>query len=270
MLKKIVCMLLIIAVLFGVFLVYSFFVEPNMLSVTYVNLFFENLPEEENGLKIAQISDLHYNKNAFIYEKTLKKLREINPDLIVITGDFIGSERNTKSVEYCKRIAELGIPVYAIMGNWDHNLFELTGFEKKLEGAGIRLLVNSNKEIFKNFFLAGTDDSFTGYADLAKTFSGIPQGAFVILLTHSPDIIYDAAKYKPALVLCGHTHGGQVKIPFTKKALYVPSIYGSRFLEGLFKVNGVYMYVNRGIGNSHLRMRFMSVPEITVFTLRKK
>ncbi len=270
MLKKIVCMLLIIAVLIGVFLVYSFFVEPNMLSVTNVNLFFENLPEEKNGLKIAQISDLHYNKDAPIYEKTLKKLREINPDLIVITGDFIGSKKNTKSVEYCKRIAELGIPVYAIMGNWDHNLLELSDFEKKLEDAGIHLLVNSNKEIFKNFFLAGTDDSFTGYADLAETFSGIPQGAFAILLTHSPDIIYDAAKCKPALVLCGHTHGGQVKIPFTKKALYVPSIYGSRFLEGLFKVNGVYMYVNRGIGNSHLRIRFMSVPEITVFTLRKK
>ncbi len=268
--KKIVYMLLILTAITGALLLYSFFIEPNMLSITEVNLYFKNLPAEENGLKIVQISDLHYNKDAQIYEKTLRKIKKLNPDLIVITGDFIGSNKNTEVINYCKQIVKLGKPVYAILGNWDHNLYELTKFEEGLRSSGIHLLVNSNEKLSKNFFIAGTDDSFSGHADLEKTFSGIPENAFVILLTHSPDIIYDAVKYKPELVLCGHTHGGQVKIPFTKKALYVPSVYGSRFLEGLFHIDGTYMYVNRGIGNSHLRMRFMSIPEITVFTLHRK
>jgi predicted MPP superfamily phosphohydrolase len=263
-------LLIIFLIAIFAFFVYAFFVEPNMLDVTKISLSFDKLPVSADGIKIVQISDFHYNRDALIYEKTLRKIAELKPDIIVITGDFTGSRGNDAAVSYCKRIVSLGKPAFAVMGNWDHKTVAAYTLKNSLTKAGVRVLTNENVEFMPHFHIAGTDDSYTGFADLQKTFSGIPEGDFVLLLTHAPDIIYDAAQYKPDLVLCGHTHGGQVKIPFIKKALYVPSIYGSRFLEGLFRVNGVYMYVNRGIGESHLRMRFLSKPEITVFTLHKK
>jgi len=264
-------MLLIIFVgIISIFLIYAFFAEPEMLSVTKLELSFDNLPESADGIRILQISDLHYNSDAPIYEKTLRTVKELNPDIIVITGDFVGDKRNYKAIEYCKRIVSLGKPVFAVMGNWDHKAVNVLKLQALLQSAGVKVLTNTGVEFMPHFYIAGTDDSYTGFADLDKTFSHIPEDAFVLLLTHCPDIIYDALNYHPDLVLCGHTHGGQVKIPLTKKALYVPSKYGSRFIEGLFNINGVYMYVNRGIGNSHLRMRFLSRPEISLITLHKK
>ena len=270
MYKKIIPMLLIVLlVALGIFLIYAFFVEPNLLSVAKLELSFRDLPDSADGIRILQISDLHYSGDAPIYEKTLKTVEKLNPDVIVIIGDFVGNKQNYKSVEYCKRIVSLGKPVFAVMGNWDHHSFTYE-LVNRLEKVGVNVLINTNVEFKPYFYIAGTDDSYTGFANLDKTFSCIPDnGAFVLLLTHCPDIIYDAVKYHPKLVLCGHTHGGQVKIPFTKKALYVPSKYGSRFIEGLFKIDGVYMYVNRGIGNSHLRVRFLSKPEVTLITLHK-
>ena len=270
MYKKVIPMLLIILlVALSIFLIYAFFVEPNLLSVTKLELSFKDLPDSADGLRVLQISDLHYNGDAPIYEKTLKAIEALNPDIIVITGDFVGDKQNYKSVEYCKRIVSLGKPVFAVMGNWDHHSFT-SELASKLNKAGVKVLVNTSVEFKSHFYIAGTDDSYTGFANLSKTFAHIPEDSFVLLLTHCPDIIYDAVKYHPKLVLCGHTHGGQVKIPFTKKALYVPSKFGSRFIEGLFEVGGVYMYVNRGIGNSHLRVRFLSKPEVTLITLHKK
>ena len=257
----------IISLLLIALIAYMYFVEPNMLTVSHISLSFENYPLR-NTLKILQISDLHYDRDAIIYRKTLKKIEDENPDIIVITGDFIGELRNGKSVEFCKKIVSIGKPVYAIMGNWDHKYPSINGLYNVLSKIGITVLVNESKEIYPRFYLAGTDDPYFGYANLDETFKKVPENAFKLLLTHSPDIVYDALKYKPNLILCGHTHGGQVKVPFLK-AIYVPSKYGTRFLEGMFKINTTYMYVNRGIGESHLHLRFLSPPEVTVFTLHK-
>ena len=262
-------LLTVLLIVTAILLVYAFFVEPNLLSVTKLELYFKDLPDSADGLRILQISDLHYSGDAPIYEKVLAAIKKLNPDIIVITGDFVGNKQNYKSVEYCKRIVSSGKPVFAVMGNWDHKAADVSRLKSLLQNSGIKVLVNTSVEFKPHFYIAGTDDSYTGFADLDKTFAHIPEDSFVLLLTHCPDIIYDAVRYHPKLVLCGHTHGGQVKIPFTKKALYVPSKYGSRFIEGLFEVNGVYMYVNRGIGNSHLRVRFLSKPEVTLITLHK-
>ncbi len=258
-----------LSVLLACLFIYAYFIEPNILTITYKELEFANFPCKK-PVKILQISDLHYNTDGIIYEKVLKTVKKENPDFVVITGDFIGDSGKSDVVNYCKKIVNLKIPVYAVMGNWDHHEKPgATKLEIEIKSAGVKILPNANEEVCKNFFIAGTDDPYFGYANLRETFKGIPPNAFVILLTHSPDIIYEAAKYEPQLILCGHTHGGQVKVPFVK-AIYVPSKYGTRFLEGMFKIGKSYMYVNRGIGESHLRIRFLSPPEITVFTLRKE
>lgn len=259
---------IVIAVMLVCILFYMYFIEPNILTLTRIDLKFQDYPLDKT-IKILQLSDLHYDDNGVIYKKTLRAIRKENPNIIVITGDFIGERRNRKVVKFCKQLVEPKRPIYAIMGNWDHKYpGGIKELKKVLSELGITVLVNSNVEIYPHFYIAGTDDPYFGYANLKKTFKGIPQNTFTVLLTHIPDIVYDAIKYKPNLILCGHTHGGQVKVPFVKAA-YVPSKYGTRFLEGMFKVEGVYMYVNRGIGESHLHIRFLSPPEITIFTLHR-
>ncbi len=258
----------VIAAVLVLTLFYMYFIEPNMLTLTHIDLKFQDYPLDK-PTKILQLSDLHYDDNGIIYKKTTSTIEKENPDIIVITGDFIGERRNEKVVNFCKQLVGLERPIYAIMGNWDHKYpGGIKELKKVLSELGITVLINSNVEISPRFHIAGTDDPYFGYANLKKTFKEIPQDAFTILLTHAPDIVYDAVKYNPRLILCGHTHGGQVKLPVIK-AIYVPSKYGARFLEGMFQINGVYFYVNRGIGESHLRIRFFSTPEITTFTLHR-
>ncbi|MGB9833010.1 MAG: metallophosphoesterase, partial [Caldisericum exile] len=115
--------------------------------------------------------------------------------------------------------------------------------------------------------IVGVNDPYTKRANLKKAVSGIDKSLYTILLSHSPDIFYEAKEKSINLVLCGHTHGGQIKFPFIKFALFVPSRYGSRFLCGLFREGNTTMYVNRGIGESRLPIRIFARPEILIGTI---
>jgi predicted MPP superfamily phosphohydrolase len=253
-------------------LVYAFLIEPFLLSVERLDLLFDDLPDEFDGFKIVQVSDFHLSHFTSFHVKILSAIDTERPDMIAITGDFNGKNLAAICKDFCKSIAGKSRYVFAVLGNWDHKAENLDFFVKSIKDSGISVLINESAVIKKNgkeLFIAGTDDSFTGNEDLGKTFKNIPENNFVIMLTHCPDIIYHAAKYKPQLVLSGHTHGGQVKVPFVR-AVYVPSEFGTRFLSGLFRVEGTYLYVNRGIGTSHIPVRFLSLPELTVITLWKK
>ncbi len=251
-------------------LIYAFLIEPYLLSITHLNLHFNDLPQSFEKFKIAQISDLHFTRFTCLHRKVLNALEKEKPDIIVITGDFVSRSLKITCKDFCRNITEKSKYTFAIPGNWDHKVNDFNYFVKSINETGISLLINSSTALSKNnnrIFIAGTDDPYRKYADLKKTFKNIPRNTFVILLTHCPDIIYDAIKYKPQLVLSGHTHGGQIRIPFIK-ALYVPSKFGTRYLSGLFKIKNTYLYVNRGIGTSHLPVRFFSPPEITIITLQ--
>ena len=253
-------------------LVYAFFIEPFLLSIERLDLLFNDLPDEFDGFKIVQVSDFHLSHFTPLHVKVLTAIDTEKPDMIAITGDFDGKNLTELGKNFCKNIAEKSRYVFAVLGNWDHRTENLDFLVKSIEDSGISVLINGSAVIERNgkkLFITGTDDSFTGNEDLGKTFKSVPENSFIIMLTHCPDIIYDAVKYKPQLVLSGHTHGGQVKVPFIT-AIFVPSKFGTRFLSGLFRVEGTYLYVNRGIGTSHIPVRFLSLPELTVITLRKK
>jgi predicted MPP superfamily phosphohydrolase len=117
-------------------------------------------------------------------------------------------------------------------------------------------------------WLVGTDDPYFGHADLDASFKGVPNTAFALVLTHAPEACKELAERPAArLVLAGHTHGGQVRFPFIG-AVHVPSRYGTRFAHGLFKLGDTFFYVNAGMGMSHLPVRFLCRPELTVLTLK--
>jgi len=118
-------------------------------------------------------------------------------------------------------------------------------------------------------YLVGVDDPDTSYDNLSYAIKNIEEKDIPkILLAHSPEIIEDIAGQNIDLILAGHTHGGQIKIPFVRP-FWVPTKYHGKYANGLFKINNSYLYVNRGVGTTFLPIRFNCPPEITLIELKK-
>jgi predicted MPP superfamily phosphohydrolase len=229
-------------------------------------------------MKIVQLSDLHLHRISRAYRMAIDAIRKEHPSLVVITGDLV--DRADETAECLAFLTELraaaGAPVVVVPGNWDHRAFptrqSIAAWHERLQAeTGIRVLVNQNVVLRRGgdrIWLVGTDDPYFGHADLDASFKGVPNTAFALVLTHAPEAFEELAQRPAArLVLAGHTHGGQVRLPFIG-AVRVPSRYGTRFARGLFKLGDTFFYVNAGMGMSHLPVRFLCRPELTVLTLK--
>lgn len=284
-------------ILIIIFAWYSFVFEPNNLKVERVMVKINNLPSSFENAKIIQLSDFHCKKFIRRDEKVLEMVASLNPDFIFITGDIV--DRNTQDIDSCKMLWQtLGEKypnkVYAILGNHDFENYQSSYLEQSLNESGVILLNNKNQELEKNgdkIELIGVVDPGVAYNrvekkyglfhffytkeivnyldDLPKAFEGVNNDEVKIVLSHSPDIVWDLNNQEnPDLVLTGHTHGGQVKIPYLR-AFWSPTKDHGKYISGLFKINNFYLYVNRGIGTSSLPIRFNSDPEITLIELKK-
>ena len=134
------------------------------------------------------------------------------------------------------------------------------------------ILNNENQSIVVNqqdIWIIGVDDPVGGYDNLSRAITGIPEGGFKLLLSHSPAIIEEAHRARIELVLAGHTHGGQIYIPLISH-LIVRLLGGKGYIAGLYRVSQTYMYVTRGIGTSILPLRAFCPPEITLIKLEKE
>src|SRR5207249_8961519 len=135
--------------------------------------------------------------------------------------------------------------------------------ERALTASGIRVLTNRNTQPAEGLWLVGLDDSWTGRPDLDQALSGVPGGVTPILLTHNPAICRKAM-VRPMLILCGHTHGGQIYVRGLTERL-MSGIRTTGLLRGWYEENGGMIYVNRGIGTVNVPLRFLARPEITLF-----
>lgn len=249
--------------------------EPNNIKVERQVITIRNLPQSFEGIKIIHLSDFHSLWFGPREKKVLTILEKINPDFIFITGDFVDpitkliTDRELNSVKVFWQ--ELGKKyenrIFGVLGNHDNFLVR-----NLLEESGITILENENKKLNLNkefIFLIGVDDPWTGRDNLPKAIKGVRENIPKILLAHGPEIIDEATKEKIDLVLVGHTHGGQVNIPFLGKLIQPLSGYGRKYTSGLFKVDSTYLYVNRGIGTSFFPIRFLCQPEITLIELKR-
>lgn len=250
----------IIALLF----VYGFFIEPNMLVVKNYKIHDNAL----KGIKIVFVSDLHIKPNqSKRLNKIVKMINGQQPDIVLSAGDFVsGHNKNmTMSIEdiaeQLKNVrSKYGF--YTVLGNHD-NWVDGEGITDALTKSGIRVLANSNVKINingKDIYIAGVEDEMTGTPDIYSALYKTKNP--VILLTHSPSLFPEVPK-EVNLTLSGHTHGGQIKLPFLG-ALIVASDYENIYSVGLFEEEGRKMIVTKGIGNSILNVRFNCVPEIVV------
>lgn len=268
----------------------AFLIEPDWIEVTHHRV----VAPLSSPLKIAHLSDLHTYGLGRREQRMFALLAEEQPDVIVITGDSIfdgGSpsiftqldpqpkragkpthnpefktfdERYRRCGEVLRQLhAPLG--VWLVKGNWEH-YHRLRDERAYYKAAGIRFLLNSAAELCPGVWILGLDDAMVGSPDLLATLEGVPPDAFKIALFHAP-AYFDRIAGQCNLALAGHTHGGQVYLPFLTP-LWLPSGCGD-FLAGWYAKQGSHMYVSRGLGTSMLSVRFLCRPELAFITVGK-
>jgi len=252
---------LALIVIASVFIVDAVWIEPNWIEVTH---------SEIHGpvtapLKIAHLSDIHTNGLGQREQRMLEILDEEKPDLIVVTGDTLATHAGDYT--QCRKVYErLHAPlgVWVVHGNWE-NWRPVKHEHAFYESAGVHLLVNASQPVRADVWVIGLDDPFSGIARLDTALAGVPRGVFTIALFHSP-FYFDLAAGQANLCLTGHTHGGQVRLPFLHP-LWLPGGCG-RYLDGWYEESGSQMYVSRGVGMSILPIRFLCRPEIAIITVK--
>lgn len=253
---------------FGVLCVlYGWAIEPYRLAVTTVSV--ESAKVAGDPVRIVLLSDTHCDPKERLEGKIPAAAAALHPDLIVFTGDSINEPAGLPGFKALMTGLAKVAPVYAVSGNWD------TSFWSKLDlygGTGVRRLERGAVDVAvrgTKIRLLGlpADEGFAGKALFARA----DKDSLSIALHHYPDEIYQAADAGVDLYLAGHTHGGQVALPFYG-ALVTLSRWGKRFESGRYQVGPTTLYVNRGIGmeGSHApRVRFWATPELTLLELRR-
>ena len=259
----------------------------NNVKTEMIRLRFSSLPSSFHGLKIVQISDLHASfwVNRAYLSRVVTQINAMAKDIIVITGDILTGSVNSffkrwlpddddvylsVVIDVLRQLHD-GATKLAVLGNHDQGdgSAKTRQLTDELHGIGFKVLRNESLVLMhgdEQIYIAGTDDLWYS-CDLPKALANIPENAFKILLSHNPDITTEIRKKMQIdLTLCGHTHGGQVTIPFITDYL-MPINNPSRYLAGLVREDYGYTYVNRGIGTMVFPFRLGASPEITSFHL---
>ncbi len=253
--------------------VYGRWFERTWLDIVHHDMPLRGLPDGFAGFRIVQISDLHFGDKlpADYLESVIDEVVSHNADAIVITGDIASSLENGEADWITQSLSRLQAPhgVFAVLGN--HDWWEDAPLvTQSLERANITMLSNANIPLRRDggtLHLAGVDDVWCGKHDLAAALRGIPADAAVVCLAHEPDYADSIARDdRVVLQLSGHSHGGQVRVPFVG-GIYFPPL-GRKYSSGLYTIRGLTLYTNRGIGVVNRPVRFACRPEVTAFTLR--
>ncbi|GLI85416.1 phosphoesterase [Rossellomorea marisflavi] len=247
--------------------------QNNALVTTKLEIESSKIPEAFNGYRIVQLSDLHGKSFGSNQDRLIQRVKESKPDLIVFTGDLVDSKRydSGPGLTLLKELSTLA-PVYIISGNhewWSGRWEEL---REEVGGTGAVLLEDDAVTIKENeeeIGLLGVDDPAGGDVPAALQSVEKKKG-FKILLSHRPELFSDYAASGMDLVLSGHAHGGQVRLPFIGGLVAPDQGMFPEYTEGLYKDGDTNMVVNRGLGNSIIPLRIFNRPEVVEITLLAK
>lgn len=230
-----------------------------------------NLPSSFEGFRLMQLADLHCDLDPALMDVIAERLKNVSYDAVVLTGDYHNkiSEDHGESLELMGRlIPQLHPPKLAILGN--HDFIEKVAF---LEDAGLTVLLNESVSFERGgarLWICGIDDPhYFQTDDLEKVRRDVPPGEVAILLSHGPEVYEKASRLGFSLMLCGHTHGGQICLPggvMVVKNSQVPR----RLLSGSWHEGSMPGYTSRGTGACGVPARFFCPPEITVHVLKGK
>ncbi len=265
------------------------------IEVTDFSVTMPSLPGTLDGLKIAHLTDLHVGRfvKAADVRRIAQMVASLKPDLIVMTGDLVFHHRSKDELvdalrPFATLPARLGI--YATLGNHDY-WQDSSEVMEALRTANIRVLRNESAEVAPGLWLAGLDDLLAGEPDAAATLRNVPAGAATILLSHNPNVLPQVA-HRPLLVLAGHSHGGQVRLPFQDFGQTDhPGLYARlmtafetvgflrrggnrdgigcwRYMSGWYEEGRARMYVGRGLGLVRPAFRLNCPAELTLIRMK--
>ena len=254
---------------------YGTLVERHNLRDTKLEIDVPGLPQAFDGYRIVQLSDFHMGGRGWSADTATRAVALASSkrgDLIVLTGDLA---ETSLGIAHCADIlAPLRAPdgVLAVLGNHDyaHRAVRVQALVGMLQSLGVRVLRNESLRLDRGgeeLWVVGIDDGYSGHDYLPKALVGVPAGARPIVLSHYPDFAWRLGPGRWAVVLSGHSHGSQVRVPFLGRYAR-ERIAKTRFSHGLYRVNRTPVFVTTGVGTSGHPLRLFSRPEVATIVLR--
>jgi len=253
--------------------------EPNRPRIVRREIGLRRWPARLDGFTVALLSDFHYDPYFSVHplRSAIGMVNNLHPELIVLTGDFVSipwfgdlAEAASAAEPCAQLLRQMKAPygLWAVMGNHDA-LTDPDRVTAALRAAGIQVLSNQSVPIERDggrFWLGGVDDVLEQTPNLDATLHSVPADEASVLLVHEPDYADRVAHFPVDLQLSGHSHGGQVRVPFLRP-LYLPAM-ARKYVWGLYKIGGLTLYTNPGLGTVEVPVRWNCPPEITLLTLR--
>jgi uncharacterized protein len=241
------------------------------IEVTRHDVYIDDLPEQFDGYRVSFLTDTHVApilRPAF-YREVVAQSNRFEPDLVLLGGDFVSFERHIPLMAHVL-LTDLRARdgVFAVLGNHD---YWSNGAKVKavMEERGVQFIINRNVRLRRNgaeLALAGIDEVYRGEPDIDAAFAGVGGGP-CIALTHHPDLAEMLDGRRIDLLVAGHTHGGQIRLPFFG-SIVVPSRHEARYAAGFHRAGRLLMYVSRGVG-AIPPLRILCRPEVATFVLRQ-
>lgn len=255
-------------------------IEPAWVDVTHPTLKLPRLHPAFSGFRLAQMSDIHMGgwMNRARLDKAVQLILDEAPDAVAITGDYLLGRGwdNTRAAaldEVCAALKPLvdALPVFTTMGNHDY-WTDIAKIRPKIREAGLMELANEIHTLRRgdaSLHICGLDDVYENKHNLNLVLARLPSDSAAILLCHEPDFAdTSAAAERFDLQISGHSHGGQVVLPYYG-VIHTPR-HGHKYPLGQYQVGSMLQYTNRGVGMARIPVRFNCRPEITIFTLESE
>ncbi|MFD2617484.1 metallophosphoesterase [Terrilactibacillus laevilacticus] len=226
-------------------------------------------------LRILHLSDIHLERISITPDHLYERLKDQSIDLIALTGDFLDKKRSIpKLIPYLAILNKLNptYGIYAVFGNHDYVLKQPNFLQLKrvLEENGCKTMQNENHVIMvndKKLNIIGIDDFSTNRSDIDKSYEGLKEGLNLVL-THDPNLVLEMKDFPYDYLLSGHFHGGQIHWPKPYHLATMGKLVRMHMIKGLHKHYGKFFYINEGLGQSGVNVRFGSRPEITIHQLK--
>ncbi|GGP09306.1 metallophosphoesterase [Oceanobacillus neutriphilus] len=230
--------------------------------------------EEGTELKVLQITDVHSRVFGKENGAVLEKVKELDADIIVLTGDLI--DRKTENLEpalqFAEELVQLNPDTYFVTGNHEHGNPEKEAFLAGLADRGVIILNNKNTQFEKDgqlFNIVGVNDISTEHEDMSPAFADLDTDKYTILLSHAPIVVQKYPDVDADIVLSGHTHGGQVRLPFIGALVAPDEGLLPELQKGIYPLGDErYLYIDSGLGTSALPIRFLNQGQISLITIQ--
>jgi predicted MPP superfamily phosphohydrolase len=261
-------------------LIVFLYFENNAISLTQIEVKSDELPQSFNEYKIVHLSDLHSKSFGENQKRLVDKVRRLEPDIIVFTGDLVDRKRYDEktSLTLMEQLIYIA-PLYYVTGNHEWWSGRFASLEDKIIQLGVDVLRNTHEKMTRessHITIVGIDDPASSNEigiienELQKSLEGVDDSSFKVLLSHRPEYFSIYTAYDIDLTISGHAHGGQIRLPFIGGLVAPNQGFFPRYTTGKYQNGRSMMVVSRGLGNSIIPQRIFNRPEVVVITLLDK